>query len=110
LSPFRTVIAFFVLAIIGFALVPKLPVDLNPREKEPVLRVSFSVQGSSPELIIQKAQNRPIWAFFRVLFSVFYFKDKTKNTMENNTQLPLFKDTATVEVKQFPRRFIGQAF
>lgn len=66
MSPFRTVIAFFVLAIIGFALVPKLSVDLNPREKEPVLRVSFSVQGSSPELV-EKLSTAPLEGIFSQL-------------------------------------------
>src|SRR5690606_21588156 len=62
----RTVIAFFVLAIIGFALVPKLSVDLNPREKEPVLRISFSVQGSSPELV-EKLATAPLEGIFSQL-------------------------------------------
>ena len=66
MSPFRTVIAFIVLAIIGFALVPELSVDLNPREKEPVLRVSFSVPGSSPELV-EKLATAPLEGVFSQL-------------------------------------------
>ncbi|MEX2569214.1 MAG: efflux RND transporter permease subunit [Cyclobacteriaceae bacterium] len=51
MTPFRLVIAFFVVSIIGFALIPKLSVDLNPREREPVLNISFGVQSASPELV-----------------------------------------------------------
>lgn len=51
MSPFRIIIAFVVLGIIGFALVPKLSVDLNPREREPVLTVSYSVSRAAPDLV-----------------------------------------------------------
>lgn len=51
MTPFRIIISFVVLSIIGIALVPKLSVDLNPREREPVLQVSFAVPRSSPELV-----------------------------------------------------------
>ncbi|MCH7415116.1 efflux RND transporter permease subunit [Belliella sp. R4-6] len=59
MTPFRIIISFIVLAIIGFALVPKLSVDLNPREKQPVLTVSYSVQRSSPELV-EKLATSPL--------------------------------------------------
>jgi multidrug efflux pump subunit AcrB len=59
MTPFRIIISFIVLAIIGFALVPKLSVDLNPREQEPVLTVSYSVQRSSPELV-EKLATSPL--------------------------------------------------
>jgi multidrug efflux pump subunit AcrB len=55
MSPFRIIIAFIVLSIIGFALVPRLSVDLNPREREPVLTVSYAVPRSSPELVEKMA-------------------------------------------------------
>jgi hypothetical protein len=47
MTPFRIIISFIVLTIIGFALVPRLSVDLNPREREPVLSVSYAVPQSS---------------------------------------------------------------
>lgn len=59
MTPFRVIIAFVVLSIIGFALVPKLSVDLNPREREPVLTVSYSVPQSSPELV-EKLATSPL--------------------------------------------------
>jgi multidrug efflux pump subunit AcrB len=49
--PFRIVIIFFVISIIGIALIPRLSVDLNPREKEPVLNISYAVRNASPELV-----------------------------------------------------------
>nr|MBI1232248.1 AcrB/AcrD/AcrF family protein [Cytophagales bacterium] len=66
MSPFRLVIAFFVISIIGFALVPKLSVDLNPREREPVLQVTYSVRGSSPELV-EKLGTSPLEGVFSQL-------------------------------------------
>lgn len=59
MTPFRVIIAFVVLSIIGFALVPRLSVDLNPREREPVLTVSYSVPQSSPELV-EKLATSPL--------------------------------------------------
>ncbi|NHE55515.1 efflux RND transporter permease subunit [Cyclobacterium plantarum] len=59
MTPFRLVIAFFVVSIIGFALLPELSVDLNPREKEPVLNISFSVRSASPELV-EKLATSPL--------------------------------------------------
>ena len=59
MSPFRIIIAFVVLGIIGFALVPKLSVDLNPREREPVLTVSYSVPRAAPDLV-EKLATSPL--------------------------------------------------
>ena len=59
MTPFRIIISFIVLAIIGFALVPRLSVDLNPREREPVLTVSFGVPRSSPDLV-EKLATSPL--------------------------------------------------
>ncbi|UCS92436.1 efflux RND transporter permease subunit [Echinicola marina] len=66
MSPFRIVISFFVLAIIGFALVPGLTVELNPREQQPVLRVSYSVRDASPELV-EKLGTAPLEGLFSQL-------------------------------------------
>ncbi|WP_194776339.1 efflux RND transporter permease subunit [Pararhodonellum marinum] len=66
MTPFRVVIAFIVLTVIGFALVPKLSVDLNPRDREPVLTVSYSVPRSSPELV-EKLGTSPIEGAFSQL-------------------------------------------
>lgn len=59
MTPFRIVIAFIVLSIIGIALVPKLSVDLNPREQEPILSISYNVPRSSPELV-EKLATSPL--------------------------------------------------
>ena len=59
MTPFRIIISFVVLSIIGFALVPRLSVDLNPREREPVLTVSYGVPQSSPELV-EKLATSPL--------------------------------------------------
>lgn len=63
MTPFRVLIAFVVVGILGFALVPLLSVDLNPREREPVLTVSFGIPRSSPE-IIEKLATSPLEGAF----------------------------------------------
>jgi multidrug efflux pump subunit AcrB len=66
LSPFRIIISFIVLAIIGFALVPQLSVDLNPREREPVLTISYGIPRSSPDLV-EKLATAPLEGVFSQL-------------------------------------------
>lgn len=66
MTSFRITISFFVLAIIGFALVPRLTVELNPREQQPVLSVSFAVQQAAPELV-EKLGTAPLEGLFSQL-------------------------------------------
>ncbi|AWW31240.1 AcrB/AcrD/AcrF family protein [Echinicola strongylocentroti] len=66
MSSFRITISFFVLAIIGFALVPRLTVELNPREQQPVLSVSFGVSQAAPELV-EKLGTAPLEGLFSQL-------------------------------------------
>lgn len=66
MTPFRILIAFVVLSILGFAVVPLLSVDLNPREREPVLTVSYFISQSSPE-IVEKLATSPLEGAFSQL-------------------------------------------
>jgi multidrug efflux pump subunit AcrB len=66
MTAFRVLIAFVVLGILGFAVVPLLSVDLNPREREPVLSISFGIPRSSPE-IIEKLGTSPLEGTFSQL-------------------------------------------
>lgn len=59
MTAFRVLIAFVVLGILGFAVVPLLSVDLNPREREPVLSIRYGIPRSSPE-IIEKLATSPL--------------------------------------------------
>ncbi len=63
MTPFRIIIAFVVLTVLGFAVVPMLSVDLNPREREPVLSISYSISNSSPE-IVEKLATAPLEGAF----------------------------------------------
>lgn len=98
MSPFRTVIAFFVLAIIGFALVPRLSVDLNPREKEPVLRISFGVPGSSPELV-EKLATAPLEGVFSQLAGLK--KIQSVSNYDEGSVTLRFDKNADMEFKKF---------
>ncbi len=51
--PFRWVIAFIVLGLMGFALIPRLSVDLLPKAQEPSLYVSYSLPQAAPDIIEQ---------------------------------------------------------
>jgi multidrug efflux pump subunit AcrB len=54
-SPFRIVLLFVVLAGVGFALLPLVAVELNPRPVLPVLTVSYTLPQSSPEVVEARA-------------------------------------------------------
>lgn len=66
MTAFRVLIAFVVLGILGFAVVPLLSVDLNPREREPVLSIRYGIPRSSPE-IIEKLATSPLEGAFSQL-------------------------------------------
>jgi multidrug efflux pump subunit AcrB len=66
MTPFRVLIGFVVLSILGFATIPLLSVDLNPREREPVLTITFFIPQSSPE-IIEKLATSPLEGAFSQL-------------------------------------------
>ncbi|MCI9608438.1 MAG: efflux RND transporter permease subunit [Muribaculaceae bacterium] len=51
LSSFTVIVAFIALAIVGIALVPRLPVKLSPSRNLPSLTVSFSMQNTSARVI-----------------------------------------------------------
>ncbi|WP_200975691.1 efflux RND transporter permease subunit [Echinicola sp. 20G] len=98
MNSFRIVISFFVLAIIGFALVPKLTVELNPREQQPVLTVSFSVRQSAPELV-EKLGTAPLEGLFSQLADL---KKIESVSNYNNGRITLRFDKHTdMEFKKF---------
>lgn len=66
MTAFRVLIAFVVLGILGFTVVPLLSVDLNPREREPVLSIRYGIPRSSPE-IIEKLATSPLEGAFSQL-------------------------------------------
>jgi multidrug efflux pump subunit AcrB len=98
MTPFRIVVAFFVVTIIGFALVPKLSVDLNPREREPVLSISYSVRNSSPE-IVEKLATSPLEGVFTQLAELKQVKS-VSNYNSGQIQLRFDKHT-DMEYKKF---------
>lgn len=51
ISPFKVVILFLVLSIIGIATIPKLSIDLNPTHNLPSLVISYIYPKASPESI-----------------------------------------------------------
>ncbi|KYG84801.1 multidrug transporter [Roseivirga seohaensis] len=49
--PFRMVIVFVVLAMIGIAFIPKLNVNFTPRYTKPAITISYSLPNSSPDIV-----------------------------------------------------------
>lgn len=49
--PFRVVIIFLVLAIIGVAFIPKLNVNFTPSRTTPVLTINYRMPNASPDIV-----------------------------------------------------------
>ena len=49
--PFRVVIVFVVLALIGVAFVPRLNVNFSPTYSTPQIRISYVLPNSSPDIV-----------------------------------------------------------
>ncbi|MBO3700394.1 efflux RND transporter permease subunit [Roseivirga sp. E12] len=49
--PFRVIVAFLVLAIIGIALIPRLSVNFTPTYVKPAITITYSLPNSSPDIV-----------------------------------------------------------
>ena len=98
MTSFRVLIAFVVLAILGFATVPLLSVDLNPREREPVFTISFGIPQSSPE-VIEKLGTSPLEG---VMSQLTELKKITSVSNYDRGSITLrFDKKADMELKKF---------
>ena len=98
MTPFRILVAFVVLAIMGVAVIPLLSVDLNPREREPVLSISYQVPRSSPE-IVEKLATSPLEGAMSQLSEL-----KKINSISNYNQGNItlrFDKKSDMEMKKF---------
>lgn len=58
LSPFTLIVTFVCLALVGLALVPMLPVKLNPSSTLPGFTVRFSMPGTSSRVVEMEATSK----------------------------------------------------
>ena len=58
LSPFTLIVTFVCLALVGLALVPMLPVKLNPSRTLPGFTVRFSMPGTSSRVVEMEAPSK----------------------------------------------------
>ncbi|SEF58293.1 efflux RND transporter permease subunit [Algoriphagus boritolerans] len=98
MTPFRVLIAFVVLGILGFAVVPLLSVDLNPREREPVLTIGYGIPRSSPE-IIEKLATSPLEGAFSQLSELK--KIKSVSNYDRGSITLTFDKKSDMELKKF---------
>lgn len=49
--PFRVVVIFLVLAIIGVAFIPRLNVNFTPTQSAPILKISYGLPDASPDIV-----------------------------------------------------------
>ncbi|WP_439488768.1 efflux RND transporter permease subunit [Algoriphagus sp.] len=98
MTPFRILIVFVVVSILGLAAIPLLSLDLNPKEKSPVLSVGFSINNASPE-IVEKLATSPLEGAFSRLSEL---KQITSTSNYNQGSIRLtFDKKADMEMKKF---------
>ncbi|WP_111670648.1 efflux RND transporter permease subunit [Algoriphagus litoralis] len=98
MTAFRVLIAFVVLGILGVAVVPLLSVDLNPREREPVLTIAYGIPRSSPE-IIEKLATSPLEGAFSQLAELK--KIKSVSNYDRGSITLTFDKKSDMELKKF---------
>ncbi|WP_425637701.1 efflux RND transporter permease subunit [Algoriphagus yeomjeoni] len=98
MTPFRILIVFVVVSILGFAVIPMLSVDLNPRARSPILSVRYSIPNASPE-IVEKLATSPLEGAFSRLTEL---KEITSSSNYNSGSITLtFDKKADMEMKKF---------
>ncbi|MEB2776851.1 efflux RND transporter permease subunit [Algoriphagus sp. D3-2-R+10] len=98
MTPFRILIVFVVVSILGLAVIPMLSIDLNPRERSPILSVGYNISNASPE-IVEKLATSPLEGAFSQLTEL---KEINSSSNYNNGSITLtFDKKADMEMKKF---------
>lgn len=79
-------------------MVPLLSVDLNPREREPVLTIGYGIPRSSPE-IIEKLATSPLEGAFSQLSELK--KIKSVSNYDRGSITLTFDKKSDMELKKF---------
>lgn len=59
MTPFRIIITFLVVSLMGLALIPKLSVNLNPTYQTPEISLQFNVRNADPTQV-EKLATAPL--------------------------------------------------
>lgn len=98
MTPFRILIVFVVLSILGFAVVPLLSVDLNPKDRDTILTVGYSISRASPE-IVEKLATSPLEGTFSRLSELK--KITSVSNYDRGSITLTFAKEADMEMKKF---------
>ncbi|PZX47085.1 efflux RND transporter permease subunit [Algoriphagus chordae] len=98
MTPFRILIVFVVVSILGLAVIPMLSVDLNPKERSPILSISYGINNASPE-IVEKLATSPLEGAFSRLTEL---KEIKSTSNYNGGYIILtFDKKSDMEMKKF---------
>ena len=97
-NPFRVVIFFVALSLVGVSLIPKLAVNLNPSYNLPSLQVRFSLPESSPQ-VVERLATAPLENAFS---QVSELKEITSVSHYHRGRITLaFEKSADINFKRF---------
>ena len=98
MTPFRILIVFVVVSILGLAVIPLLSVDLNPKERSPIISVGYGISNASPE-IVEKLATSPLEGAFSRLSEL---KEINSTSSYDGGSITLtFDKKADMEMKKF---------
>lgn len=98
MTPFRILIVFVVVSILGLAVIPMLSVDLIPKERSSILSIGYSISNASPE-IVEKLATSPLEGAFSRLSEL---KEITSTSSYDRGEINLtFDKKSDMEMKKF---------
>ncbi|MDW8331665.1 MAG: efflux RND transporter permease subunit [Cyclobacteriaceae bacterium] len=117
LSPFKTILLFVLTALIGWALVPRLSVDLQPSTMPPALTVTASLPHAPPETVEQEV-TAPLENAFSALpqlksiYSISHYGSSTiELSFDRHADMALKKFEVSSAIRQlYPRLNPGVSF
>lgn len=105
ISPFRTLMIFAALCLVGFSIAPLLPLQYLPEGRVPALRVSFQWPEAEPD-IVERQVTAPLEAAFSLepgierIYSVSSFGGGTiRLDLDDNADAALVRSSVAMRIR-----------
>lgn len=114
-SAFTVIVTFFSLSLMGLALLPQLPVKLNPSRSLPSLTVSFSMPGNSAKVVEQEVTSKLEGLLSRIegVESINSTSDNGKGTislrLDRHADMDAIRFEASMLIRQSWSQFPAEA-
>ena len=106
ISSFTIILTFVCLAIVGIAMIPKLPVKFSPSQNLPRISISFSMYGNSPRIVEKEATSKleAMLSRMKGLQSITSYSNKDNGRIDLQLDKHTDIDAARFEVSTIVRQ------